>query len=88
MCLTSFHYISAETEAVTIITYRISPELHFHREIGVYLTFGIRAYRRHRLLLHIPDVFCRHHQARAFAVICNREQPALLHLSDVIEDAI
>ena len=70
------------------MTYRVYPELHIHRELGLYIAFGLRAYHRRRLLIHIPDVFCRHRQAAEFAALCNREQPSLIHLWDVIEDAL
>lgn len=71
-----------------MITYRISPELHIRRELGIYLAFGLKMYRRRKLFMHIPDVFCRRSKAVAFARLCNREQPALIHLWDVIEDAM
>ncbi len=71
-----------------MITYRISTELHFERELGFYRSFGLKIYRRRKLFLHIPDVFCRRKKALSFARLCNREQPALIHLWDVIEDAI
>lgn len=71
-----------------MITYRIKAELHIKREIGVYIAFGIYLYRKHNLMLHIPDVFCRRRQADCFAAVCNREQPALVHLWDILEDNI
>ena len=71
-----------------MITYRITPEWHFERELGFYRSFGLKVYQRHRLFLHIPDIFCRRRKAQAFAQLCNREQPALIHLWDVIEDEL
>lgn len=71
-----------------MITYRIHPEWHFEKDLGVYRSFGLKMYKRRRLMLHIPDVFCRRQKAQDFARLCNREQPALIHLWDVIEDAI
>ncbi len=70
------------------MTYHVYPELHFHRELGVYMAFGLRAYYQRQLLIHIPDVFYHRQQAQDFARLCNREQPALIHLWDVIEDAM
>lgn len=71
-----------------MITYRIKAEWHIQKEIGLYRAFGICLYRHRQLLLHIPDVFCRKQQALRFAAVCNREQPALVHVLDVIEDFI
>ncbi len=71
-----------------MITYRIRFELHIKRGIGLYGAFGLYAYRCQRLLFHIPDVFCRKKQAVHFATLCNREQPAFIHLFDIIEDAL
>ncbi|MBE6763202.1 MAG: hypothetical protein E7553_02440 [Ruminococcaceae bacterium] len=71
-----------------MITYRISSEWHFGRELGLYHSFGLKVYLHRKLFLHIPDIFCRRRKAAAFARLCNREQPALVHLWDVIEDAL
>lgn len=71
-----------------MITYRIHPEWHFERELGLYHSFGLKIYRHRRLFLHIPDVFCRRRNAQDFVTLCNREQPALIHLWDVLEDAM
>lgn len=68
--------------------YRIRRELHFRWDIGIYITFGILVCQKRRIVLHVPDVFFRRRQAQAFVHLCNREQPAFVHLFDVIEDAI
>ncbi len=69
-----------------MVTYRVRFELHIKHDIGLYGAFGLYAYRRHRLLFHIPDVFFRKAQASRFAALCNREQPAFIHLFDILED--
>lgn len=70
------------------MNYRIKRELHIRRDIGIYATFGILVCQKRRIVLHVPDVFFRRRQAEAFIRLCNREQPAFIHLFDIIEDAI
>ncbi len=68
--------------------YCIKREWHVRRDIGIYMTFGILVRHKRRTVLHVPDIFFRRHQAEAFVNLCNREQPAFIHLFDIIEDAI
>jgi len=71
-----------------VIEYRIKPELHISSLLGIYTAFGIQAYRQNRLLLYIPDVFCHRYDAERLVEMCNRLHLDVIHLKDVIEDAL
>ncbi len=71
-----------------MIRFCIRSELHFSRHIGIYRSYGLYLYSREKLFLHIPDVFCERRQAQHFITLCNREQPELVHLTELIEDAL
>ena len=69
-----------------MIRFSTAPELHWHRHIGLYITFGVRAYRENTQLLHIPDAFCHRREAESFVDLCNAEQPTLTHVREWLDD--
>lgn len=71
-----------------MIEYRIKSELHWSALLGLYTAFGIQAYRQNRLLLYVPDVFCHRRDAERLVELCNRLHLDVMHLKDVIEDAL
>ncbi|WP_295580376.1 hypothetical protein [uncultured Oscillibacter sp.] len=75
-----------------MIVYQFDEERLCREELGSYTAFSICAYEvsggTRRLLLRIPDVFRSREKAAAFAARCNALQLSLIHLPDVMYDAL
>jgi len=71
-----------------LIRFSATTELHWHKHIGIYIAYGIRACRGRTQIFHIPDVFCRRSDADSFVCLCNREQPEFPHIQELIEDVL
>ena len=75
-----------------MITYETLEETLSKPELGTYTAFAIRAYEekdgKQITLSHISDVFLNKAEAEHFVELCNRLQLDIIHLPDVIEDAL
>jgi len=75
-----------------MIIYRTKEEMLYHPEIGFYTAFGVAAFRetdgQKKLVEYVSDVFLEKEEAENFVVLCNELGLELIHLCDVIEDAI
>ena len=69
----------------------VQEEFHDH-DLGVYTAFGVCAYQiveqQQEQVAYIPDVFLSTETAQHFVEISNRLQLEIIHLREVIEDAI
>ena len=75
-----------------MITYQFVEETLTKPELGTYTAFAIRAYEekdgKQMIHSHISDVFLNKKEAEHFVELCNRLQLDIVHLPDVIEDAL
>lgn len=71
-----------------MITYYVQEENLYHTEIGFYTSFGILALQNDKLIGHVSDVFEDREKADTFVKLCNESQLDIIHLYDVIDDAL
>lgn len=75
-----------------MVAYRAVQEEYHDHDLGVYTAFGVCAYQiieqQQEQVAYIPDVFLSTETAQHFVEICNRLQLEIIHLREVIEDAI
>lgn len=73
-----------------MIRFKVIEDRLHHSDIGNYTAFGICAYHNKtgKHVLSISDVFLNRNDAEALVQRCNLHKLSLVHLADVIEDAI
>ena len=73
-----------------MIRYKVVEASLHHPDAGDYIAFGICAYhdKTGHHVLSVSDVFLNRHDAEALVQRCNLHNLSLIHLPDVIEDAI
>ena len=78
---------------VTQYDYRISVSLRTEEE-RTYTSYGISVYQNTpdeshpRLMRHIPDISLSLSRVAELVDRCNRLQPSLVHLDDLVEDCL
>ena len=69
--------------------YQVVKERLYHCDIGNYTSYGIRVLNSHgEELLFVSDVSVDKNKVEEFAALCEKEQPSLLHVMDLIYDLI
>lgn len=75
-----------------MVAYQVVKEAMRNHEIGAYTAFGICAYHvertRKEKIAQYSDVFLNTEAAERFVAVCNKLQLDVVHLPEVIEDAI
>lgn len=73
-----------------MIKYKVIKENFKSCELGKYTSYGIFAYSEevHSALKFYPDVFLNKASAEQLVNLCNNNSLDIVHLIDVIEDAI
>ena len=75
-----------------MVTYRVIEEKFNDGELGEYIAFGICAYEtngdKQEKVACVSDVFLNREVAEKLVDMCNELELEIIHLMDVIEDAI
>ena len=75
-----------------MVIYQTVEETLWNPHVGTYKAFGICAYQMDKeekqVMAHIPDVFFDQEAAQRLVDICNRLELDVVHLHDVVEDAL
>ena len=73
-----------------MISFKVIEESLHHPDVGIYTAFGICAYhdKSGKHVVSVSDVFLNRKDAEALVQRCNLHKLSLVHLADVIEDAI
>lgn len=70
-------------------TYCLTEDTIFDDSEKEHIIYGIQALDKNgTVLLSFPDVFFNRQKANHFVNLCNKGRLSLLHLADVVEDAI
>ena len=70
-------------------TYRLRKDLVLDEEGKEYIVYGIEAVNRgKKILSSFSDIFFDRQKAETFVKLCNESKLELIHLADVVEDAI
>lgn len=72
--------------------YQVKEKILYYPGIGVRAAFGIEAYKNHsedkEPICCVHDVFTERERAERFVMKCNELRLSVIHLYDVLEDAI
>lgn len=75
-----------------MVIYQTVEETCWNPSVGMYRAFGICAYCEEKgekqIIAHIKDVFFDQTTAQRLVDICNRLKLDVVHLYDVVEDAL
>lgn len=71
-----------------MVTYCIQEEKLYHKDLGYYTAFAIKAFQNNKLVEFVSDVFLDKEKANSFVRQCNELQVDLVHLYDVIDDIL
>lgn len=70
-------------------TYYLIEDTIFDESEREHIVYGIQAIDENRtVLISFPDVFFDRRKANHFVNLCNKGMLSLLHLADIVEDAI
>lgn len=73
----------------TQLRYHVVKETLYHEDIGLYESYGFSIVDERGIeVKHISDISTEAPFVEKLAEVCEREQVSLLHIFDVIEDAL